>query len=121
MDPIEIQIGGSNEPPVEEYNLTGVSLTPSESAADQLYQHRATACEEASLAHFENEVPSDAATVLSSAHASQRTEEDDYDKMFLLSLLPSFRRVPEHVKLHVRIQMQQVLAAAFHPTNHRTD
>ena len=103
---------------VEEYSLTGISLTTSE-ANTELYQHQSAVCE-ASLASFDNEPPAD---VLSSGHGSQRAfpADDDYDKMFLLSLLPSLRRVPEHMKLHVRIQMQQVLASAFHTNNHHSE
>lgn len=54
-----------------------------------------------------------------SSHSSQRVtvDEDDYDKMFLLSLLPIIRQVPEEKKLDVRIQMQQVLAMALRPSD----
>lgn len=56
-----------------------------------------------------------------SSHSSQRVafDEDDYDKMFLLSLLPIIRQVPEEKKLEVRIQMQQVLAMALRPPDNK--
>ncbi|EZA53972.1 hypothetical protein DMN91_012090 [Ooceraea biroi] len=59
---------------------------------------------------FDNEIHD-----ILSSHSSQRVtvDEDDYDKMFLLSLLPIIRQVPEQKKLEVRIQMQQVLAMAL--------
>ncbi|XP_066590499.1 uncharacterized protein [Prorops nasuta] len=54
-----------------------------------------------------------------SSHSSQRAnaDEEDYDKMFLLSLLPIVRQIPEDKKLDVRIQMQQVLALALRSTD----
>ncbi|XP_015179487.1 PREDICTED: uncharacterized protein LOC107068011 isoform X2 [Polistes dominula] len=42
-------------------------------------------------------------------------DEEDYDKMFLLSLLPTMRRIPEEKKLDVQIQIQQVLASTLRP------
>ncbi|XP_011497804.1 PREDICTED: uncharacterized protein LOC105362149, partial [Ceratosolen solmsi marchali] len=59
--------------------------------------------------------------VISSNSSSQKFkfEDDDYDRMFLLSLLPIMRRIPEDKKVDVRIQMQQALALAIHsmPSN----
>jgi len=109
MEHVEIQIDESN-PPIEECNVASVSLSSDQPTEQQLYQHEAPACETT----FDTPVPGD---VLSSVNGPQRSDEDDYDKMFLLSLLPSFRSIPEHMKLHIRIQMQQVLASAFHPNN----
>ncbi|KAK2583156.1 hypothetical protein KPH14_009179 [Odynerus spinipes] len=67
---------------------------------------------ETSLASFDNEIHD-----ILSSHSGQRVavDEEDYDKMFLLSLLPIIRQVPEEKKLDVRIQMQQVLALALRP------
>lgn len=45
---------------------------------------------------------------------SQRDDDEDYDRMFLLSLLPMMRKLSEEKKLDVRIQMQQSLACALH-------
>lgn len=67
---------------------------------------------ETSFTSFDNEIHD-----MLSSHSSQRVayDEDDYDKMFLLSLLPIIRQVPEEKKLDVRIQIQQVLALAIRP------
>lgn len=60
--------------------------------------------------------------VLSSNSSSQKfkIEDDDYDKMFLLSLLPIMRRIPEDSKVDVRIQIQQVLALAIRTSQPHT-
>ncbi|KAF7382334.1 hypothetical protein HZH68_015253 [Vespula germanica] len=65
---------------------------------------------ETSLTSFDNEIHD-----ILSSHSGQRVaiDEEDYDKMFLLSLLPTIRQIPEEKKLDVRIQMQQVLASAL--------
>ncbi|KAL2748380.1 hypothetical protein V1477_003023 [Vespula maculifrons] len=67
---------------------------------------------ETSLTSFDNEIHD-----ILSSHSGQRVaiDEEDYDKMFLLSLLPTIRQIPEEKKLDVRIQMQQVLASALRP------
>nr|KAF7396836.1 hypothetical protein H0235_016373 [Vespula pensylvanica] len=59
---------------------------------------------ETSLTSFDNEIHD-----ILSSHSGQRVaiDEEDYDKMFLLSLLPTIRQIPEEKKLDVRIQMQQ--------------
>lgn len=104
-------------PEMDEYALSGVALgSHDDSAGGEPYQRQSGVCE-ASMASFEAEMGVD---VLSTSQASQRTfgADDDYDKMFLLSLLPSFRQIPEHMKLHVRIQIQQILASAFHANGH---
>lgn len=44
-------------------------------------------------------------------------DEEDYDKMFLLSLLPMMRKLSEDKKLDVRIQMQQILVQAIRGDN----
>ncbi|XP_011684610.1 PREDICTED: uncharacterized protein LOC105447965 isoform X2 [Wasmannia auropunctata] len=71
---------------------------------------------ETSFTPFDNEIHD-----ILSSHSSQRVtiDEDDYDKMFLLSLLPIIRQVPEEKKLDVRIQMQQVLAMALRPSDNK--
>lgn len=71
---------------------------------------------ETSFAPFDNEIHD-----ILSSHSSQRVtlDEDDYDKMFLLSLLPIIRQVPEEKKLDVRIQMQQVLAMALRQSDNK--
>lgn len=71
---------------------------------------------ETSFAPFDNEIHD-----ILSSHSSQRVtlDEEDYDKMFLLSLLPIIRQVPEEKKLDVRIQMQQILAMALHPSDNK--
>ncbi|XP_020296913.1 uncharacterized protein LOC109861604 isoform X1 [Pseudomyrmex gracilis] len=73
---------------------------------------------ETSFTPFDNEIHD-----ILSSHSSQRVtvDEDDYDKMFLLSLLPIIRQVPEEKKLDVRIQMQQVLAMAIRPSDKKMD
>lgn len=65
---------------------------------------------ETAFTSFDNEIHD-----MLSSNSSQRItyDEDDYDKMFLLSLLPIIRQVPEEKKLDVRIQIQQVLALAL--------
>lgn len=71
---------------------------------------------ETSFTPFDNEIHD-----ILSSHSSQRVtfDEDDYDKMFLLSLLPIIRQVPEEKKLDVRIQMQQVLAMALRSSDNK--
>ncbi|XP_011313975.1 uncharacterized protein [Fopius arisanus] len=57
-----------------------------------------------------------------SSHNGQRPmlDEEDYEKMFLLSLLPSLRQVPENMKLQVKINIQQVIANALRTSNTRS-
>lgn len=50
--------------------------------------------------------------VISMNSAETVSAEDDYDRMFLLSLLPTMRRIPEEYKLDIKIQLQQTLAHA---------
>ncbi|XP_043488138.1 uncharacterized protein LOC122515046 [Polistes fuscatus] len=71
---------------------------------------------ETSLASFDNEIHD-----ILSSHNGQRVtiDEEDYDKMFLLSLLPTIRQIPEEKKLYVRIQMQQILAMALRPPDEK--
>ncbi|XP_043286197.1 uncharacterized protein [Venturia canescens] len=104
-------------PEVNGYTLADVALGSHDEHGGDHYQHESAVCE-ASIASFETEMPVD---VLNTSQTNQNRDfisDDDYDKMFLLSLLPSLRQIPEHMKLHVRIQMQQILASAFHTNNH---
>ncbi|XP_023287571.1 uncharacterized protein LOC105703878 [Orussus abietinus] len=115
--------GEMDNPVIEEYEMP---LTHPGTSRE--YSHAGTTYEvdrrvprypkalcEASLTSFDNEIHD-----MLSSHSSQRVvEEEDYDKMFLLSLLPILRQIPDSKKLDVRIQMQQVLAAAMHPTDNK--
>ncbi|XP_034951148.1 uncharacterized protein [Chelonus insularis] len=47
---------------------------------------------------------------------AEKFKETDYDRMFLLSLLPSFRQIPNDIKLQVRIQFQHILFSALNPS-----
>lgn len=38
---------------------------------------------------------------------------EEYDKMFLLSLMPSLRKLPGSTKLKVKIKIQQILSEAL--------
>ncbi|XP_015593284.1 uncharacterized protein LOC107266853 isoform X1 [Cephus cinctus] len=110
--------GEMDNPVIEEYDIP---LTHAGTSRD--YLHTGTAFKtrtrypkqlcEASLTSFDTEIQD-----MLSSHSSQRiVDEEDYDKMFLLSLLPILRQIPDEKKLDVRIQMQQVLAAALHLPN----
>ncbi|XP_043461778.1 uncharacterized protein LOC122498212 isoform X1 [Leptopilina heterotoma] len=68
---------------------------------------------ETSIAPFDNEFQD----MISNNGQRSMIEEEDYDKMFLLSLLPILRQIPENKKLDVRIQMQQILAAVLYPSD----
>lgn len=47
-----------------------------------------------------------------SVDAQVRPESDDPDRMFLLSLLPHFKSVPEELRLNVKMELMQVLRNA---------
>ncbi|XP_014604754.1 PREDICTED: uncharacterized protein LOC106787151 [Polistes canadensis] len=91
-----------------EYVQTNASFKMCPRYPKQLY--------ETSFASFDNE----SHDILPS-HSGQHVtiDEEDYDKMFLLSLLPTIRQIPEEKKLDVRIQMQQVLAMALRPPDNK--
>lgn len=46
-----------------------------------------------------------------------RTEMEDPDKLFLLSLLPHFKSIPEEMRLNVKMDMMQVLRNANYHTS----
>ncbi|XP_018375138.1 PREDICTED: uncharacterized protein LOC108768929 [Trachymyrmex cornetzi] len=122
--------GEVDNPVIEEYDpLThgGASITGTSITGSREYLQTGTpsykVCPryskqlcETSFTPFDNEIHD-----ILSSHSSQRVtlDEDDYDKMFLLSLLPIIRQVPEEKKLDVRIQMQQVLAMALRPSDNK--
>ncbi|XP_046739044.1 uncharacterized protein LOC124407202 [Diprion similis] len=64
---------------------------------------------ETSLNSFDNDIHD-----ILSSHSQPMIQDEDYDRMFLLSLLPMMKQVPDVKKLDVRIQMQQILAAALY-------
>ncbi|XP_048505621.1 uncharacterized protein LOC105684590 isoform X2 [Athalia rosae] len=64
---------------------------------------------EAPLNSFDNDVHD-----MLSPHSQPMIHEEDYDRMFLLSLLPMMKQVPDVKKLDVRIQMQQIIASALY-------
>lgn len=120
----EIEI---DNPVIEEYDMPLAQETASVGDSREYLQPPSTAsykiCPryskplyEPSFPPFDNEIHD-----ILSSHSSQRVnpDEDDYDKMFLLSLLPIIRQVPEEKKLDVRIQMQQVLAMALRPPDNK--
>ena len=80
------------------------------------YMTAAQAICETAMAPTPDNVP-DAISTANGSDSSHRyskfNDEDDYDRMFLLSLLPIMRRIPEDKKLEVRMQMQQSLAQAL--------
>lgn len=116
-----------DNPVIEEYDVPlahgGTSITGSREylqAGTPSYKvcprYSKQLCETSFTTPFDNEIHD-----ILSSHSSQRInlDEDDYDKMFLLSLLPIIRQVPEEKKLDVRIQMQQVLAMALRPSDNK--
>ncbi|XP_032664068.1 uncharacterized protein LOC116840870 isoform X2 [Odontomachus brunneus] len=118
--------GEVDNPMIEEYDMPlahgGASigsnreyLQPSTASYKMCPRYPKQLCE-TSFAPLDNEIHD-----ILSSHSSQRVtlDEDDYDKMFLLSLLPIIRQVPEEKKLDVRIQMQQVLAMALRPPDNK--
>lgn len=107
-DPLS-QAGGTSVTGSREYLQAG---TPSYKVCPRYSKQLC----ETSFTPFDNEIHD-----ILSSHSSQRVtfDEDDYDKMFLLSLLPIIRQVPEEKKLDVRIQMQQVLAMALRSSDNK--
>ncbi|XP_076675993.1 uncharacterized protein LOC143373067 isoform X1 [Andrena cerasifolii] len=113
--------GEVDNPVIEEYDVPLAHAAPSITTGRDYHQpgvsykmcsrYPKQLCE-TSFTPFDNEIHD-----MLSSHSNQRVayDEDDYDRMFLLSLLPIIRQVPEEKKLDVRIQMQQVLALALRP------
>ena len=117
--------GEVDNPVIEEYDVPLAHAAPSittgreylqPGASYKMYPRYPKQLCETSFTSFDNEIHD-----ILSSHSSQRVtyDEDDYDKMFLLSLLPIIRQVPEEKKLDVRIQMQQVLALALRPPDNK--
>lgn len=44
---------------------------------------------------------------------TERSKEDDDDRMFLLSLLTSMKKIPDHMRFSVRMQMMQIIDHAL--------
>ncbi|CAL7936699.1 unnamed protein product [Xylocopa violacea] len=110
---LEESEGEPDNPVIEEYDVPLTHAAPSITTTGASYKmcprYPKQLCE-TSLASFDNEIHD-----ILSSNSSQRVayDEDDYDKMFLLSLVPILRQVPEEKKLDVRIQIQQILAMAL--------
>ena len=51
----------------------------------------------------------------------EKNQENDDDRMFLLSLLNSMKKFPENMKLEVRSQIIQIIANASYPTSNNPD
>lgn len=113
--------GDLDNPEIEEYDIplsdagTSQGFGENSNAASSynvLPQRYSKPLCETALNPFDNELND-----MLSSSGSQKVaiDNEDYDKMFLLSLLPILRQVPEDKKLTVRIQMQQVLEAAIYP------
>ncbi|XP_076236461.1 uncharacterized protein LOC143180551 [Calliopsis andreniformis] len=117
--------GEVDNPVIEEYDVPLAHAAPSittgrdyiqPGASYKMYPRHPKQLCETSFTSFDNEIHD-----MLSSPSSQRVayDEDDYDKMFLLSLLPIMRQVPEEKKLDVRIQMEQVLALALRPPDNK--
>ena len=121
MNPCKIEEsdGEADNPMVEDYDMSGneantskdyiPAVNSSENYRVLPVRYTKPACEN-SLAPFDNELQD----MISNSGQKTIVDEEDYDKMFLLSLLPILRQIPEHKKLDVRIQMQQILAAVLY-------
>ena len=116
--------GETDNPMFEEYDMSGNEV-PASTSKDYVQavnssgnyrmmpvRYSKPICE-TSPASFDNEFQDMLST------NGQRTiiDDEDYDKMFLLSLLPILRQVPENKKLDVRIQMQQILASVLYSSD----
>lgn len=51
--------------------------------------------------------------------AQIKSDTDDPDRMFLLSLLPHFKTIPEEFRLNVKMELMQVLRNANYNTVHK--
>ncbi|XP_063987185.1 transcription factor Adf-1 isoform X2 [Diachasmimorpha longicaudata] len=107
-DSLDVTFENSPQPTVSYMNHSNGSTSNS---------HMIDPLSETSLGPFDTDIPE-----VISSHSGQRAilDEEDYEKMFLLSLLPSLRLVPENMKLQVKIDMQQVIANALHTNNTRS-
>ncbi|XP_015116109.1 uncharacterized protein LOC107040507 [Diachasma alloeum] len=106
---LDVTYEGSPQPTVSYLNHSNGPVAANSHMIDPL--------SETSLGPFDSDIPE-----VVSSHSGQRaiTHEEDYEKMFLLSLLPSLRLVPENMKLQVKIDMQQVIAVALRNNNARS-
>lgn len=110
--------GEMDNPVIEEYDVPLTTNNPALANREYLqpgasfkmcHRYPKQICE-TTFNPFDNEIHD----ILTSPNGQRVTmDEEDYDKMFLLSLLPIIRQVPDEKKLDVRIQMQQVLALAL--------
>lgn len=90
-----------------EYNNVQMGLGP-----PKMRGRYSTQICETSLNSFDNDIHD-----ILSSHSQPIIQDEDYDRMFLLSLLPMMKQVPDVKKLDVRIQMQQILAAALYASD----
>lgn len=60
--------------------------------------------------------PAEGEFVFANVDAQIKPESDDPDRMFLLSLLPHFKSVPEELRLNVKMELMQVLRNANYNT-----
>ena len=51
----------------------------------------------------------------------EKNQENNDDRMFLLSLLNPMKKIPENMKLEVRSQIIQIIANASYPTSNNPD
>ena len=59
------------------------------------------------------EIDKQKSQLLIEENCRRKREEDDADRHFLLSLLPSLSKVPEHKKLAIRIRIYEILREAL--------
>lgn len=62
------------------------------------------------------EVPKTDEFVFASVDTPSKTDNDDPDKLFLISLLPHLKSIPEEFKLNVKMELMQVLRNASYST-----
>ncbi|KAF7988618.1 hypothetical protein HCN44_001191 [Aphidius gifuensis] len=104
---------GENDDPVVDYNNYDIPSTSDDSSnkhADLINQNYSRLDPLSGEITFDNDMPN---IITPNDGHFDMSCDNDYDKMFLISLLPSIRQVPEHMKLQVRIQIQQILANAL--------
>lgn len=95
--------------PNEDINDAGI-VTPN----DPMYSQFPKSICETSMASTTDDYPDPINHPLTNKQSV--VDEEDYDKMFLLSLLPMMRKLTEEKKLDVRIEMQQAIAQALRGT-----